>query len=192
MQVNVGVAELEPGLEYWSVPSKSTAAYLKARVVNTSPYALLAGPVAVFLDNNFVAKSELRSVSPSETFTVSLGVDFSLRVEYRPVTKFRQETGMISKSSVEMRSQKIVVKNTRSEAVKLTLLEQLPLSGDEKLKVALVAPTLAKDGGKEPISLNKDNNLEWILNLAAGQERQLELRYSIECAKKEQLVFEEY
>ena len=45
-QVNVGVVELEPRLEYWSVPAKAASAFLKARVLNSSKYALLPGQLS--------------------------------------------------------------------------------------------------------------------------------------------------
>ena len=55
-KVSVAIIDLKPTFEYESVPKKATNAYLKARVKNTSPYALLAGPTNVFLDNNFISK----------------------------------------------------------------------------------------------------------------------------------------
>ena len=55
-KVSIGIIELKPEFEYESVPKKSLYAYIKAKVTNTSEYALLAGPASVFLDNNFVAK----------------------------------------------------------------------------------------------------------------------------------------
>lgn len=80
-------------------------------------------------------------MSPRETFTVSLGIDYSIRVEYKPVLKFHQESGMLSKSSLETRLQKIKLKNTRTEPIKLTILDQFPLSSDEKIKVPSTSPS---------------------------------------------------
>ena len=38
------------------MPRKNELAYIKAKVINESQYALLAGPANIFLDNNFVSK----------------------------------------------------------------------------------------------------------------------------------------
>ena len=46
-------------LEYVCVPQKSTAVYTQARVKNASEHELLAGPVSVFVDDKFVAKTSL-------------------------------------------------------------------------------------------------------------------------------------
>ena len=55
-KVSVAIIDLLPAFEYECVPKKSQHAFLKAKVKNTSAYALLAGPTNIFLDNNFIAK----------------------------------------------------------------------------------------------------------------------------------------
>lgn len=55
-KVSVAIIDLKPTFEYESVPKRAAHAYLKAKVKNVSPYALLAGPTNIFLDNNFIAK----------------------------------------------------------------------------------------------------------------------------------------
>ena len=46
-------------LKHVCVPRKSPAAFIEARVKNTSDYELLAGPVSVFMDEEFVTKTSL-------------------------------------------------------------------------------------------------------------------------------------
>ncbi len=111
---------MKPEFEYETVPKKNTHAYIKAKVTNTSNYPLLAGPANVFLDNNFVAKvsclkcmyfktnkylyglclkTQLKSYSPQEEFYCSLGVDPAIRIDYKPVKKFKAQTGLLSKQA---------------------------------------------------------------------------------------------
>jgi uncharacterized protein (TIGR02231 family) len=97
--VTIGIIELKPEIEYESVPKKSTYAFIKAKVTNTSEYALLAGSANVFLDNNFVAKTQLKSYSPQEEFYCSLGIDPAIRIDYKPLKKFKGQSGMISKTT---------------------------------------------------------------------------------------------
>ena len=59
-KVSVAIIDLQPTFEYETIPRKAAHAFLKAKVKNTSPYALLAGPTNVFLDNNFVAKVDFK------------------------------------------------------------------------------------------------------------------------------------
>jgi len=53
--------DLEPKFEYESVPSKSTYAYFKAKVINSSDYPFLAGPTSIFFRDSFVAKGEMKA-----------------------------------------------------------------------------------------------------------------------------------
>ena len=58
-------------------------------------------------------------------------------MEYKPLHKYREQSGLISKSTTTAYKQVIEVKNTHAESVKLLLLEQLPLSTEDKIKVSL-------------------------------------------------------
>ena len=72
-KVSVATINLKPTFEYETVPKLSQHAFLKAKVKNESHYPLLAGPANVFLDQSFVTKTSLKSVSPKEEFSCSLG-----------------------------------------------------------------------------------------------------------------------
>ena len=71
----VTVIDLEPVLEHVCVPEMSDHCFLTARVKNDTNYPLLAGTSSVFLNNNFIAKSKVDNVAPSEELVVSLGAD---------------------------------------------------------------------------------------------------------------------
>ena len=74
-QVAITVINLEPVLEHVCVPEMSEYCYLTARVKNNTDYPLLAGASSIFLNNNFIAKSKLENVAPTEELVVSLGAD---------------------------------------------------------------------------------------------------------------------
>lgn len=58
-KVSVAVIDLTADLEWIAVPKEQPSAFLRARVKNTSAYLLLPGRANIFLDDNFVAKSEI-------------------------------------------------------------------------------------------------------------------------------------
>lgn len=190
-KVTVAIVELKPSLQYETVPSKSAFAYLKAKVVNTSNYPFLPGPTSVFLDNNFVAKSSLKAVSPSEEFNCSLGVDPAVRVEYKPARKFHEETGLLTRSSVETHEQKIEIKNTKSDAITITVIEQMPLSGEEKIKITLIEPNANRNEKGFSFKTNKSNNLEFEIVVPKNETRVAMVKYSVEHPKGEQVEYKE-
>ena len=58
-RIVVAALEFAAELRYVCVPRKNLAAYIEARVKNTSEYELLPGPVSVFMDESFVTKTSL-------------------------------------------------------------------------------------------------------------------------------------
>lgn len=58
-----------------------------------------------------------------------------MKVVYKPVRRFREEGGLISKTVTYTYKQVTEIHNTRKEAAIITFVDQLPKSQDEKLKV---------------------------------------------------------
>eukprot|EP00112_Aurelia_sp_Birch-Aquarium-sp1_P008378 Seg1920.2 transcript_id=Seg1920.2/GoldUCD/mRNA.D3Y31 product="Protein F37C4.5" protein_id=Seg1920.2/GoldUCD/D3Y31 len=185
-KVSICQINLKPTFEYTSVPKLVAHAFLKAKVTNDSNYALLAGPANVFLDNNFLTKSSMEAVSPLEEFDVSLGVDPAVKITYKPLKKFKQSTGILSKYRQLQCHQEIVIKNTKLSPIKLTVTDQLPLSSEEKLKVNVMEPVIPalkkneKPSADQPVKLNDKNNVEWTLQIPASGTKEINLKYTVE------------
>ena len=141
-KVTIGIIDLKPQLVYECVPKKNTSAFLTAAAINESQLPFLQGDAAVYLNNCFVAKVTLKSVSPGERFSCSLGVDPAIRVTYKPAKKYHEQSGLITKVSSAITEQVINIKNTRSSAILLTIKEHIPRSTDEKLKVEYLRSSL--------------------------------------------------
>ena len=58
-----------------------------------------------------------------------------MRVVYKPLKRFREQSGLLSRSVTYTYRQVTEVTNTRSEPAILSFTDQLPRSEDEKLKV---------------------------------------------------------
>ncbi|OWA52575.1 putative Protein F37C4.5 [Hypsibius exemplaris] len=180
-KVTVGILELEPSMQYKSIPKKVEQAFLEAKALNTSPYPILPGPASVFFGSNFVASVDLKTVSPQEDFTCSLGVDPAVRVKYRPVRRFNEQTGMLSKTSVVTYIQEIEVNNTRPDTVHVVLIDQVPRSTEEKLRVTLVEPALSLERREaKGFLINEDNNLEHEVDVKGHSKYLWTIKYKLE------------
>lgn len=80
----------------------------------------------------------------------------------------------------------IEVKNTSSNYAKLLITEHLPLSSDEKCHVKLIEPSLKHN---YQVKLNKQNNLEFDLNIAPSKTEELTIKYTIEQPSEKQIDF---
>ncbi|PAA74828.1 hypothetical protein BOX15_Mlig004911g2 [Macrostomum lignano] len=180
-KVTIAIIDLSPTFSYESVPRRAPYAYLKANVTNTSAYALLAGPANIYVDNNFISKSELKAAAPLEEFSCPLGADHGIKINYKPMFK-KRDTGQ-SKTVSFLHRQVIEVKNNHQKALRVLVMESYPLSVEDKIKVSLIEPQVKhpeKYDRQKPIRVNKANNVEWDIDLEAGESKELVLRYSIE------------
>ena len=77
-------------------------------------------------------------MSPSEEFTTSLGVDQSVRITCQPIASVHStRSGLLggAKSNLITYTLRFGVKNTKTDAVDVNVLEQVPLSTDDRIKV---------------------------------------------------------
>ena len=178
---------------YTVIPKLSSHAFLKAKTTNTSDKQLLAGPAAVFMDNNFITHSSIDNVCLGDTFDLPLGTDTSVKVEYKPAKKRSETQGLISKTHHESVRRETRLTNTKSTAITVHVYEQVPLSSDEKIRVKLVVPDLrVKDQNPAyTVSMDDDNNLEWKCIIPAKGECRLPLEYILEWPNDKRIEYKE-
>uniref|UniRef100_A0A5K3EL61 DUF4140 domain-containing protein n=1 Tax=Mesocestoides corti TaxID=53468 RepID=A0A5K3EL61_MESCO len=188
VRVTVGLIDLQPTYDYVTVPKRSLSAFLKAHVKNTSNFYILPGQTNIYSDNTFIGKSELGAVAPGEDLTCDLGAESGIEVAYRPMFKSK-ENASGQKVSVSFK-QVIDVRNTFQRPVRVMVVDQLPSSGEDKIKVNLIEPNIKnpdKYDKKKPIRMNKSHNIEWDLDLHAGESKEIVLRYTVEYPAIEEL-----
>ncbi|CUA74511.1 Protein F37C4,5 [Caenorhabditis elegans] [Rhizoctonia solani] len=137
--------------EWVCIPRKDVSVFLRCKIVNSSEFTFLPGEASVFIGDNFVSKSQIQHVPPSDPFQLSLGVDPALRVTYplvRTHKRMRSQSGFTfpgrqkqPKQETTKYSQQIAIQNTRPTAVlALYVLDHVPVSNDSTVRVNLTSP----------------------------------------------------
>jgi len=180
-KVTILIKDFPAYFRYSSVPKLAQFAYLKAQVKNQTEYPLLPGKSNIFLDNNFVANSYLKLAAPGEEFWTYLGVDEGMKIEYKFINKYEVTEGVFSKTSKLMYEYLIVIKNNKKAEADLVIWDQLPVSGNEEIRVALVEPDYRKDS--DSLKMNEDKYLEWFFKPKPGQEIKIPFKFSVEYPK---------
>ncbi|KPI86792.1 hypothetical protein ABL78_4161 [Leptomonas seymouri] len=139
-------------ISYVSVPEKLPAAFTHAKIKNASDFLLLEGDVAVFLDGNYVTRSYLGSECASGGMVeLDFGVDRAVevkRVLLRQANRKVQGSYLKgTKNNVKTYAYKITIRNKKRAngndkgMVQVKLIEHIPLSSEEQLRVRLVSPS---------------------------------------------------
>lgn len=185
------------------------AAYLKAKLRNASKLTLLRGPTGLTLDGTFLGRSTLPRCSAGDTFSLSLGVDPAIKVAYPKPDVKRSTTGVFTKGDNSVYTRTVTLVNTRAAAgkpVTLAVLDQVPVSEDEKLRVDVQVPRGVSGGnvvatgmpgkegkegeewGKATAVMKKGGEVCWDVVLNAGKSVRLTLEYDVSFPTGERVV----
>lgn len=139
-------------LSYTCVPKLRAAAFLKAAIKNTSHFTLLKGLAGLTLDGSFLGNTYLKRVSAGESLKLPLGVDPAIHVSYaRPGARKNLGSGFINKEDIWVFTRSCTLTNSKTTGspAYIMVIDQVPVSEDERLKVDILAPKgLGKEGDK--------------------------------------------
>jgi uncharacterized protein (TIGR02231 family) len=153
--------------------------FLKSELVNRAPYPLLKGKVNTFIGNSFTGSSRLNKVAAGEKFELFFGNDDQVTVK-REELKQHKEAGLFGRNRVSYRY-RIEMNNFRKEPLTLTLRDQLPVAGDEEIKVSLEEPSL------KPAEVKNDGTIIWKTPLKAGEKKELTFGILVEYPKDKEI-----
>jgi uncharacterized protein (TIGR02231 family) len=176
----VTIQQLPVSLEYMAIPKLSPAVFLKSEMVNQAPYPLLPGKVSTFVGTRYTGSSRLKKIAAGEKFDLFFGSDDQVTVK-REELKQHKEAGLFGKNRVSYRY-RIEMGNFRKEPLTLTLRDQLPIAGDEEVKVSLEEPSL------KPAEIKSDGTIIWKTPLLGGEKKELTFGILVEYPKEKEIT----
>ncbi|MCB1519853.1 MAG: mucoidy inhibitor MuiA family protein [Hyphomicrobiaceae bacterium] len=165
----------EPTLLARAVPKRDAKAFLYAKFDTPRGSPLLPGTVALFRDGTFVGNGRLPLLAGGEKHELGFGADDLVRIRHTVAEEKRGETGLISSSRTDERNYRMSVKNMHERAVDVTLLDQIPVSRNEEIKVELV-------GRQPPTKRDVDDKrgvMAWEQKVEADEEKVIEFGYRV-------------
>ena len=178
----IGRFRLPARYAYEAVPLVDRDAFLVAEAVGWEELELLQGEASIYFDGTFVGKSILDPARTSDTLRFSLGRDSGLHIERTKLQDFTQQR-IVGQNRTQSIAWKIALRNTRRQPIEATIRDQLPVSRNSAITVAeeeLSGGTLDRQTGI----------VTWRLTLAPGEQRDLELRYTVKYPKDRHLALE--
>lgn len=167
---------------YVTVPKLSAMAYLTANITDWEKQSLQSGEASLYFENSFVGKSTLDVNQLTDTLVLSLGTDNSLLVK-REKRKDYTSKKIIGANKTETYSYLLTVRNNKSNPVKITVNDQIPISSNSDITVEAVELS----GGK---LATETGYVKWDLDLKSKETKELILTYSVKYPKNKNVILE--
>ncbi len=180
-KISIMSREMPAYFRYSAAPKRMKAAFLKARVKNTSDYPILPGDYNVFLNNGFITTSRMEFKSPNEEFWTFLGMDEGIKIEYKSKQNYKESSTLFSKKTSNLIYENLVtVTNNKKTDIEIVIWDQLPIPFNKEITVELLEPKKIDD-----TSLKKtdDDFLEWICRLKPGEKLKIPFKFTIQYPK---------
>lgn len=168
---------------YEATPSLKKTAYLKAVVRNKGERPILGGPVNIFMGHDFAGQGRLATTGPKGELPLPLGADEDIRLK-RTVVPSTEQQGVFSKDDVTTYTVTIEVGNYKRRAVKVTVIDQIPLSGNEDVEIDFPKKKMKPGADVGP---DEDGIMKWKIDIPAGKTKKIEFAYRIKRPENWQL-----
>ena len=160
---------------HYAVPKQDADAFLMAKVVGWNTLNLVSGKASVYFAGAYLGQSFINTASVDDTLSLSLGRDKRVALSRKKQSELskRQLLGNNEKETFYFET---TVRNNRDKEINVLLEDQLPISSDGQIEVAMLeisGAVLEKNTGK----------LSWNIKLAPGESKTVTLGYSIKTPK---------
>lgn len=174
--------ELPANYEYYVAPKLDTDAFLTAQLTNWEQYNLLTGQANLYFEGTYLGQSVLNTQSVDDTLTVSLGRDKGIIVT-RTKQKDYSDKQFIGNKTTDQIGWEIELRNKKSQAIDIVVVDQFPVSVREEIEVKL------EEAKKAEVD-ETTGKLTWRLNLKPNEQEKLNFRYSVKYPKKGKVMLE--
>jgi len=168
--------------KYVTVPKLSPLAYLTGNITDWAEQNLIGGEATLYFENTFVGKSYLNVNQLKDTLTVSLGTDNSILVKREKRQDYTSRR-VLGSNKTETYSFLITVRNNKTNPVRITVNDQIPISSNSGIEV----DAAELSGGKHN---SQTGEIKWDLEIKPQETRQLILTYSVKYPKDKTIILE--
>lgn len=177
--VDIRNYEMKSEYIYSVAPKLDLDAFLIAKATGWEDFNLLPGEANIFFEGTFVGKSFIDPNNIKDTLSVSLGRDKRIVVK-REKLKDLTSRNLIGSTKKESYAWEISMRNTKTEAVKIVVEDQVPVSQNTQIEVSVL------DAGGA--NYNKQTGkLTWELELKPSETRKVTYKFEVKYPKDKQV-----
>lgn len=175
VQLSLDKLTFTPKISAVAVPRRDDTAFLLAKLTNNSDEILLPGSVNLMRDGVLVGTGQIDLLAPGVETELGFGPIEGLRLTRRMPERAEGERGILTSSNQIEEKATLKIENKTGESWPVRLLDQVPYSEQEDLKISWAAdpaPTETDVDGERGI-------LAWEFDLEAGAAKEIQLNHTI-------------
>ena len=162
-----------------SIPKLDQGAFLLANIVGWQDLDLIPGPTNVYFGGNYVGVSQIDTRNVSDTLALSFGRDTKIQVA-RKLKSEMSERKVVGSSRKDTYVYDVVIRNNRNVAVKIDVYDQIPVSRNAEITVAVDELS----GGAIDEATGE---VKWEVTIEPGQSVNLQIGYTVKYPKNSKL-----
>lgn len=172
-KTTLGQFELDPQLDYLIIPKHTDSAFRRLTMKNSTVTPFLAGPVNLFVNEEFIGTTQMNYTPRNEEMKLLLGVEDRLKVKRELIRRTVDKQFLRDNRSMSF-GYEIELHNLMNAEAKVELQDQIPVSRHENIKVRLDR-FLPEPQEKTDLHLYK-----WFLTVQAGQKLPIRYEFTVE------------
>lgn len=177
-RVFVGAATLAGTVSLRATPKLLPAAFRVAELTNTAPWPLLPGLVEAYRGGGFVGRYPLEHVPKGGAFTLTFGLEETLRVKRTVTEELRRAEGLFQDKLRFRYGYAFELANYAKGPVEVQLVDQLPVPEVDDVLVSV------GDATTPGYERNKaDGRVTWKVKLAPQEKKPLRFDFLVDVPK---------
>lgn len=172
---------VEANYKYHTVPKLNNQVFLMAFVKNWQNLNLISGEANIYFEDNYIGKTNITSNYVKDEFPISLGIDERIVVK-RIKIEDKTAQKIFNSNKWETESYEISIRNNTKESIELEVLDQIPLSENQKITVKTLN---IGDGDLD----TKTGSVLWNRKINSGASEKINFSYEVKYPKEMQIQY---
>ena len=176
--VTIKETSIPADYEYHIVPKLEKNAFLLAKITEYGKYNLMRGTANIFFEDVYLGQSTLDPAVITDTLLLSLGRDEQIGIKRERLTNESKKMGNNIREELTF---EISIRNNKNVSIPITVLDQIPLSNNEKLEIELTESSSAR-------YYKPYGSLRWQQELAANKTVKFRYTYQVKYPKDHSII----
>ena len=169
--IEINTFQLAAEYEYFAAPLVNENVFLTASLKDWEKFQLLPGEANIYFEGGYAGKTNIDPFTVKKEMTLSLGIDPNITVSRKQQRNFKSKSFTGSNRILD-RTYDLEVKNNKSLAINLKLMDRVPISQNREIKVDDIDPQTASYDKKSGL-------LTWDLKLESQESKKESFSFQV-------------